>query len=142
YFVLTPYQYGANNPIIYTDANGDSLIVGGKPEAINKFNNVVESGLGGSYSVSQDARGNTTLISTGKEGKMSDDQQAFYDVVQGVIGEEKDVKVGIVESSQGVYGGSYRTGQIDIDDIMKYDEGAPVVSGKGALAHELKEQQA
>lgn len=27
YYDLTPYQYGANNPILYIDVNGDSISV-------------------------------------------------------------------------------------------------------------------
>jgi RHS repeat-associated protein len=33
YFTLTPYQYGANNPILFVDVNGDSLIVTGDAKA-------------------------------------------------------------------------------------------------------------
>ena len=29
YYPMTPYQYAANNPLLYVDVNGDSLIVFG-----------------------------------------------------------------------------------------------------------------
>ncbi|WP_315824072.1 RHS repeat-associated core domain-containing protein [Paraflavitalea speifideaquila] len=37
YHSLTPYHYGANNPVLFIDVSGDSLIVSGKDAAIQGF---------------------------------------------------------------------------------------------------------
>jgi RHS repeat-associated protein len=45
YFALTPYQYGANNPVSYVDINGDSLHVSfDGMSSLHSFINTVKVG--------------------------------------------------------------------------------------------------
>ena len=141
YYTLTPYQYGANNPILFVDVNGDSLIITGDAKAVAAFNQTTNEGLGGYYTASQDKDGNTTLTATGKKGKMTKEQQAFYNTVNGIIGLKDDVSVGVVQKDNNIIIGSYDLGKVDISDIQAA-KGNSVVSPSSLLGHELQEQKA
>ncbi|MEI6946324.1 DUF6443 domain-containing protein [Paraflavisolibacter sp. H34] len=141
YYTLTPYQYGANNPILFMDENGDSLIITGDTKAKAAFNNTVNSGLGGFYTVKQDKNGNTTLEATGKKGKMTKKQQEFYNTVNGIVSLKDNVKIGVVQGSKDIIVGSYALGIIDIKD-MQVAEGNGVITPQSMLGHELQEQKA
>jgi RHS repeat-associated protein len=141
YYTLTPYQYGANNPILFIDENGDSLIITGTKAAVGAFNQTTNDGLGGFYTASQDKNGNTTLTATGKKGKMTAEQQEFYNTLSGIISVTGDVKVEVVQKDKDVIIGSYSLGKIDISDIQAA-KGNTVVSPQSLLGHELQEQKA
>ncbi len=141
YFTLTPYQYGANNPILFIDENGDSLIITGTKAAVAAYDKTTNEGLGGFYKVKHDKNGNTTLEATGKKGNMTDEQQEFYNTVSGIIGLSGNVKVEIVQKDKDVIIGSYSLGKIDISDIQAA-KGNAVVSPQSLLGHELQEQKA
>ncbi len=141
YFSLNSYQYGANNPIVFIDHNGDSLILSGKQENIDAFNNVVNDGLGGFYTAKQDKNGNTTLEATGKEGEMTAEQQAFYNIINDIIKLEDDVKIKVDRDKTNNLIGSYAMGEIDMGDIEKA-KGNIVMTAQGLVAHELQEQKA
>jgi RHS repeat-associated protein len=141
YYTLTPYQYGANNPILFVDVNGDSLIITGDAKAVTAFNQTTNEGLGGYYTASQDKDGNTTLTATGKKGTMTKEQQAFYNTVNGIIGLKDDVTVGVVQKDNNIIIGSYDLGKVDISDIQAA-KGNSVVSPASLLGHELQEQKA
>lgn len=141
YFTLTPYQYGANNPILFIDENGDSLIITGSKAAVAAFNQTTNDGLGGFYTAKQDKNGNTTLEATGKKGKMTSEQQEFYNTVNGIIGLSGDVKVGVVQKDKDIIIGSFSLEKVDISDIQAA-KGNAVVSPQSLLGHELQEQKA
>ncbi|MFM7430999.1 MAG: RHS repeat-associated core domain-containing protein, partial [Flammeovirgaceae bacterium] len=142
YLDLTPYHYGANNPIFFNDINGDSLIVSGEQSAIDKFIATSNAGLGGFYKTTVGENGLVSIEATDKEGTASDEQKAFYESLSGVTSLETGaVKVGLVEGSPEVIVGSYDLGQLDVDDIQAFGDG-PVVSAAGTLIHEVTEQAA
>jgi RHS repeat-associated protein len=57
YYQLSSYQYAGNNPIIITDQNGDSLIVGGSASATQTFQQIANTGLGNVITVSPTGTG-------------------------------------------------------------------------------------
>jgi len=146
YHFLTPYQYGANNPIKFIDVNGDSLILNGNSEAIAEFEKSVNEGLGGFYSTKVSESGTYSLVATGKKGKMTKQQAAFHKAVNGVMTSRKDVSVNVVVNDSKIDIGSFPTSTIDIGDINKFnsinDKGASGSTREGLLAHELVEQNA
>ncbi|MDH7463872.1 DUF6443 domain-containing protein [Chitinophagaceae bacterium 26-R-25] len=142
YYVLTPYQYGANNPLLYLDNNGDSLIVTGENKG---FEQIVNNGLGGLYTVQQNSTGTYSLVSTGAEGKLTDQQQAFYNNLNGVLTDVCTVTINAVSNSDKVDIGQYETQTIDVGDMAQFNSigsGKPTTgsTAEGLLVHEVVEQ--
>jgi RHS repeat-associated protein len=143
YFSLNPYQYAANNPIYFVDNNGDSLIVTG---AIRGFEQIVNNGLGGLFSISKDATtGTYSLVSTGEKGTLTKQQQAFYDNLNTVLTDATTITINAVENDEKVQIGQYNTQTIDVGDIVKFNSigsGQPTTgsSAEGLLTHEVVEQ--
>lgn len=142
YYILNPYQYAANNPILYLDNNGDSLIVTGENKG---FEQIVNNGLGGLYTIQQNNTGTYSLISTGAEGTLSGQQQAFYDNLNAVLTEGTTITIHAVSNSADVDIGQYSTQTIDVGDMSKYNSigsGKPTTgaTAEGLLVHEVIEQ--
>jgi len=141
YYILSPYQFGANNPLLFIDINGDSLVVTGAQTAKDKFTATSNTGLGGFYKTKIGKDGLVTLEKTDKKGTMTKEQKAFYKQMSSVTDLKKgEVTVGLVESKGDVLVGSYALSQVDVDDVGKFGTGK-AVSAAGALGHELVEQQ-
>lgn len=128
------------------DVNGDSLIVSGSSEAIAMFDKTINEGLAGFYTVGRNENGSHSLTSTGKTGEMSSEQQAFFDVVNGVMTGESNVSITAVINNPNVDWGSYQGRIIDVGDIVNYnsinDKGHSGGTREGLLGHELIEQYA
>lgn len=67
YFDFSPYQYAANNPIVFVDINGDSVQVVGKQENVARYLKVINDGLGGAYNATLSKSGN--LVGSFDNGK-------------------------------------------------------------------------
>ena len=142
YYSLNPYQYAANNPILFMDNNGDSLVVTG---ANKGFEQVVNNGLGGLYTAQQNSTGTYSLISTGTRGTLTEQQRAFYDNLNGVLTNGNTIKIHAVENSDEVDIGQYNTQTIDVGDMAKFnsigsDKPTTGSTAEGLLAHEIVEQ--
>ncbi|HYD21844.1 MAG TPA: RHS repeat-associated core domain-containing protein, partial [Flavipsychrobacter sp.] len=144
YYDFTAYQYGGNNPIKYVDINGDSLIVTGRSEAVKGFETITNEGLGGFYTIKQNETGTYSLVSTGQEGEMTEQQQAFYDALNAVMTNGENVEITAVMNSANTDIGSFKFGRIDVGDMMKFnsinDAEATGSTREGLLAHEIVEQ--
>lgn len=144
YMSLNPYHYAANNPILFIDKNGDSLILGQSAQtAISKFKSQVNEGLGGFYTIGFDSEtGTASLTATGKKGSMTKEQQAFYDVLSGVVNgpESENTTFTLGESDEGVFFDNYKTLQLDVDDTKKFD-GKQAMNPASIITHFLVEQK-
>jgi RHS repeat-associated protein len=149
YLDFSPYQYSANNPAVFIDINGDSVGVGGKQENVDRYLKVINDGLGGAYKASLSKAGNLVVSSTGKDGELTEEQQAFYEEVSGIAHtSEYNFKIGIVSGSSNVDIGDYDTHLVDIADVEQFnnanssvDRSQPVgATQQGKVTHELVEQ--
>ncbi|MGB5927962.1 MAG: RHS repeat-associated core domain-containing protein, partial [Cyclobacteriaceae bacterium] len=142
YFDFSPYQYAANNPILYIDINGDSLSVNGTASATQQFTDLANKGLGGSASVSVGKDGNVSLSK--KNGKMNKQQMSFYKDLKKVVKSKGTTSIGLVENDSGVEIGSFDQESIDVSDLANLGSSdlssEEAVSAQGALIHEVTEQ--
>ncbi len=160
YYAINPYQHCANNPILFTDYNGDSLIVNamdGNKTAVNTYESQVNAGLGGFYTLGKSASGRYILNATGQEGEMTDEQQAFYNTMIEVISNKSDVSFTVVDGSDAMsqnisiadnghavdgagtnYSALPGTHIIDVSDVGHFNANG-VLSAQAILGHETKE---
>jgi RHS repeat-associated protein len=139
YVEMSPYQYAANNPIYYVDVNGDSLAVSGIQTAVDKFEKIVNTGLGKNYNTNISDDGVISIIATGKKEEMTKEQKEFLNIMNKVTTSNGVIKIGLTESDENVLIGSFKLESIDVDDISKFPTTGPSTAA-GTLSHELEEQ--
>ena len=145
YHWMSPYQYGANNPIINIDVNGDSLylINVSNTTASKEFERQTNDGLGGFYTFGFDSEtGKASLTATGQKGTMTDEQQAFFDAVSGVVNspEDQNTAIRLTENSESVMIDNYKTAEFDVTDNKQF-EGKKAMNSQDNIGHFLVEQR-
>jgi hypothetical protein len=71
---------------------------------------------------------------------MTKGQQEFFKTVNGIIGLNDDIKIGVVQGNKDIIIGSYDLETIDISD-MQAAKGNGVLTPQSMLGHELQEQK-
>ena len=141
YSALSPYQYGANNPVCNVDVNGDSLTIVGKMNDLNAVVATFNVGLGGFYATSVDNNGKMSMTQVqGKNiNKISSHQKACYNLLDKIInGADGMTSINVENGSMAIIG-DVNTGTIDIGDIQALGSGADL-NQESALLHETVEQ--
>ena len=128
YSHMTPYQYGANNPIKYVDVNGDSLrvaITGENAElAKSALYGIIENALEGQYSVSESSTGNLILSpncgSESCEG-LSEQGEAVLNELNSLFANDDQTVVFADYGKSDIHTGSHSKGEIDVADILQFN---------------------
>lgn len=107
--------------------------------AKTKTSDVAKGATGGMYQTTTNSEGNLELESTGVQGALTKEQQAFVDNFNEAANSPDIINISITESSEGATVGNFDTGEIDIDDVMKYGDG-PYETAAGAFSVEINEQ--
>ncbi len=152
YSSLTPYHYGGNNPMLFIDVNGDSLMTAfSSARAMISFARQVLESMDGSNSVT------LTFTSTGSKNddgdeylnvtmKGGDAKGTFYRGLKGVIDSDEAVKINVTYGDRNTHTGNYNTSTIDMADVEKwspFDHSKSEQLGAtraGKLIHEIREQ--
>ncbi len=110
YISLTPYQYCANNPIIYTDPTGDIIVLNGiktlfkgsDDQRLSQFGSLLSNTMGGKVDVSFNSNDadeydyDVGLSLSLKEGDvLSKDEQAIFDKLNSLNSSAKDFNIGL-----------------------------------------------
>jgi RHS repeat-associated protein len=149
YYSFSPYSYGANNPILFIDVNGDSLKVEfiGKyaAEAEASFNQVFNKGLEGQFKLSKSKTGNLIIIPTkggGNIDKLSKHGKAFYDEMTKILHGKGQIEIKADYASWSVHTGHFEKGTIDMADILQFNSDPSELGGTqlGKITHEIVEQ--
>jgi RHS repeat-associated protein len=141
YLDFTPYHYGANNPVLFVDINGDSLAVKEiDAGSIDKFKQNVQNGSGGYWTAEVDAStGLVTLVENKDiEGQMNKDQAAFVKELSRVTTGDGVATINLVNNSESVVIGKIATNTVDVGDMQKLGTDGKITAQK-ALVHEVNE---
>jgi RHS repeat-associated protein len=155
YYSISPYVYCKGNPVRFVDLHGDSLTVSantGNTTALNTFETIENSSMGGFYTLGKSGTGKYTLNSTGKTGTMTAEEQASYDMLNTIISNPKDAKFVVVDGNDAI-SSSIMVGDngtatgitatpgvhtIDVGDANQFGT-TGLLTAQGAIGHELSE---
>ncbi|UII21158.1 RHS repeat-associated core domain-containing protein [Fulvivirga ligni] len=157
YAPISPYNYVGNNPILFKDHNGDSLILAfDNISAVLSFaRRTLESLDGGNFKLKLSSTGEVdknghdymnVQLEGGDPSKLSSGGSQFYQGLTKVIDSDESVKIGVGYGDPNVHTGHYAQKRIDMADIEQWpalnhsvsSQNGPTDAGK--MIHEIWEQ--
>ena len=148
---MSPYNYGANNPITNIDVHGDSIRTTGSAAANQSMRQTAEAGMGGVVTMTQATNGNWTMSKPTDDQIMSTmtvAQVDMYNKMNSMISNTNTASFNLVEGNSNILVGDNGTATgitatpgvhtIDVQDVRNIGE-TGALTGHGALMHELSE---
>lgn len=130
YYSTNIYTYGANNPIMYIDINGDSLAVNGELSDLNKTAETMTM-----YGKNKYKYENGQIMIAEK----ADNPNGYDRYYSMVIDDKAITTINVVNNSKEVVIADGNSATIDIGDIKKIGDHGFVTSGS-VIGHEILEQ--
>lgn len=134
---FTPYHYAKNNPILNIDVNGDSVKLTGSQRNINAYLALLGARTGNTYGV--DDKG--FLIRTGALSTTTNENVSgeLLLTVDDAINSKTNIAMDIVKNDDDVFVDSYKTGKVDVGDLLSLKDNAFVA---GEIGHVFSERLA
>ena len=140
YPMMSTYQYGANNPIMNIDINGDSLRLSGDPKDVLAATNAYNSGMGNYYITEVDENGLVSLSPNNMDtNKMTTEEKFYFSLLNNIVNGTDGTTLLNVENGTPIVIGDVNTATIDIGDIQALGEGSDI-NQSSAILHETVEQ--
>ncbi len=156
---------GRTNDVVFRNNGGKTLLDNGlnTNESIDRISDAdkivfpeilrfrfkTKTGKENLLSIFDKALGNKS-ITIGDNGRVSlnisrnslntDEQKAFFDLIEEAINNPKETVINVYESDLGIVAGDFGKQAIDIDDILKFEDGELGANQTSILGHEIKEQ--
>ena len=147
---ISSYAYCAWNPIKLVDRDGREIhLTFTSKNAYNALNKIINEGLGGQFRAAyfKNKDGSFTLSLQATEGggdkdKLTEQQKAFYEMLSRCIDDKKTIAdISVVYGSKDVHLGNYNKNEIDVADMLQFDDlGKGPCTKQGKLTHEFVEQ--
>ena len=147
---ISSYACFANNPIWFSDPNGDTLRVQFTNNDVRKkYVSMMNNYLGGQFAIKlvrvKDVEGYTeqvvlTAVKGGDYGKMTSKQKRFFEALTKGLVDKNVARQSIVHSDATVEGGGYIYGTMDLADLANFDKNPIGTTGSEIVIHELFEQ--
>ncbi|MGB4292177.1 MAG: RHS repeat-associated core domain-containing protein [Bacteroidales bacterium] len=134
---MTPYQYGANNPVLMIDVNGDSVQVTGRQKNVDQFISMLNARTGNTYAVQ-----NGYLVRTSENLNLETNGTVsgeLSQIMEQAITGNGVILVDIVKNKDNVLVDSYQTGALDVGDLQSIGDAAMVA---GLIGHVFSERMA
>lgn len=140
YYNMSPYNFVANNPILYVDPNGDSIAIREVDKGgIAGYQNIVSQGSGGFYRADVDAStGVVSMVATGQKGDITADQQKFVDQMTAMTTSNGVATINVANNNENVVIGDIASNTIDVGDMQKLGTDGKVTAQK-TMVHEMSE---
>ena len=145
YLSLSPFAYGANNPMVFIDVNGDSLRLT-IARNFEKFENLLSGAFAGKVAANVNRKTGITTFSIVEEQELNEQESIGFSILNRITNDAVTIEIQLADhstpGSENVTHGNWVLEALDLDDIgvLLEDNNPDGMTARGVLVHEIVEQ--